>query len=398
MSSIKKERNQDISDFHDLCKDLFKFLKRRIIKKYVFPQIASFYEETPKFWKYCKNENVTEDERICNLFKDNSFLRPVQKFYESLEIILNILDVNKTNFEKSKKEIEVEERKIGLLFELNNQLNKFFNIGADISLNQKNKINEKINKQNIIGNISLIKLHNILKDLKKINFINSLDNQENDNDNNNNNSSEINIAYDNSIIIENNYNNNELISNYKNAKSIKHNNDEEDEIRASNEIPVEDLSNINKRYNNNEFFNDSKKEFEFLNKKKKRDKDINRKKEKEKYINVYDDNLIDLNEDKSIIKEIHSNIEDIENYQNKNIKKEDNENIYLSESIKSEKDVYNSNISSNNDSIFIYSDNSDIEFEKELKKQFYCVFSNSKYLQSNGDIILEINKILKKNS
>ena len=68
MSSSEKSRNKDIMSFHRLCKDLYKFIQKRIIKKYVNPQIQ--YEPNDslgpiisknKEWKYYNTkEKVTE--------------------------------------------------------------------------------------------------------------------------------------------------------------------------------------------------------------------------------------------------------------------------------------------------------------------------------------------------
>ena len=203
MSTIKKERDKDISDFHYLCKDLFKIIRRRIIKKYVFPEL-SLFEEEPRNWKYYKGDDeiVTEEDKLCNLFKDNAFLKHIQVFYESLVIINNILDENKKSFEMSQKEIEIGEKKINLLFEVNRQLNQFFNPGTYIPLNQENKFNGK-NSLNITSHLRIIKLSNILNELKIINTLKDFNNMKEDNSNNN--SSGISIVYENNIKKENNY-------------------------------------------------------------------------------------------------------------------------------------------------------------------------------------------------
>ena len=414
MSSFIKERDKDISNFHYLCKDLLKYIRRRIIKKYVFPELSLSLNEPNKKWKYYKGDDeiVTEEEKLYNLFKDNDFLKHVQKFYESLVIIINALEENVKNFEMSKKEIEIGEKKINLLFEVNYQLNKFFNPGADIPLNQRNKFNGK-NSQNITNHLSLVKLLNILNELKIINTIKDSNIME---DNNNNNFSEISKVYDNDINKENNYidNNSKLQIKKENFKKEENiiNNDIE------NQIPFEDQNIINTSYNTNIIRkpsdNSSIKEFKFLSKKTKRDKDIYINRKSEKYIDIYDSNLIDLietkynynrsnNHNKQIIKEddkyykkeSNSHDEIIEFSENENIGKENNENIKFNRSISFDEENSNSN-SNNSKSInsneFMIN-SKDLEFEKELKIQFSCIFS---YGRSNSDIIHEIKNILNK--
>ena len=414
MSDIKKERDKDILKFHYLCKDLFKYIRRRIIKKYVFPELSLSENEPNKNWKYYKGEDeiITEEEKLHNLFKDNSFLKHVQKFYESLVIIINILEENVKNFEMSKKEIEIGERKINLLFEVNYQLNKFFNPGADIHLNQRNKFNGK-NSQNITNHLSLVKLLNILNELKIINTIKDSNIME---DNNNNNFSEISKVYDNDINKENNYidNNSKLQikkENFKKEEKIINNDIE-------NKIPFEDQNIINTSYNTNTKSkpsdNSSIKEFNFLSKKTKRDKDIYINRKSEKYIDIYDSNLIDLigtkynynrsnnhnkqiikDEDKYYKKESNSHDENIEFSENQNIGKENNENIKLNRSISFDEENSNSNSNNSNsiNSNEFMINSKELEFKKELKIQFSCIFS---YGRSNSDIIHEIKNILNK--
>ena len=254
MSNIKKERDKDISDFHYLCKDLFKYIRRRIIKKYVFPEL-SLFEEEPRYWKYYKGDNeiITKEEKLHNLFKDNAFLKQIQKFYESLETIIYVLEENEKNFEMSKKEIEIGEKKINLLFEVNRQLNQFFNPGADIPLIQKNKFSGKDSK-NITSHLSLVKLMNILNELKIINTLNSCKNMD-DSNNNNYSSDDISIVYENTINTENNNIDNHSKTkikkeNFKKEENII-NNDIEDKIQLDNQIPFEDQNIINTSYNNN---------------------------------------------------------------------------------------------------------------------------------------------------
>ena len=411
MSNFKKERDKDILDFHFLCKDLLNFINRRIIKKYIFPEIScikrelSFFEERADNWKYFRSDdqNVTENEKLCNLFKDNNFLRQVQKFYESLENIINILILNEKNFEMSKKEIEIGDKKINLLFEMNCQLNKFFKSASDNSLNQKYKINVN-NNQNITCHLSKVKLSNVLNDLKIINVIKDANNLEECS--NNNNSFGISEDYDNRITLDNNNSNFKIKKeNIKKEENII-NNEKEDEIELENQMPVKE-DNINtffNSYNKNEPSNSSFKDFKLLSKKKNRDGEM--KKNNEKYLDIHDNKLIDLldndnnqinkSEDKHNQNEDNSYNEIIEISEDQSEDKENNEDIDSNNSIGFDLENNNSNNVAKNESMIKYNNNLNLDFEKELKNQFSCIFSNPKSLKLNSDIYYEINNILEK--
>ena len=444
MLDNKKERNKIISNFHHLCKNLFKYIKRRIIKNYVYPEISSFkqipLEEESKSWKYFKKDEVlTQEDKIYDIFKDNAFLGEIQKCYESLEIIIHTLDENKKNFEYLKKDIEVGEKKIKLLSELNSQLNQYFNSGTELSLNEKNKTEKNgTNNLNIIGHISLLKSFNILNDLKIINSINDLNTQDNTSSNSNSPSASI---TNNKIIVENKItNNNSNLQGQKESENQKDNafNDigKDDGIKIENKKQVEDTYiNINKSYNNNnknEPSSNPKKEFKFLNKKARRDKNKNKK--SEKYIDIYENkreinsfsstnlnkknkkyiknnnkkdnkNNERPNEDNKQMKKdevkkeaniLNSQIENIDVSENQFIPKENYENSNFNKSMNSNNEITNFNNSNNNNSINNFKDNPEIEFEKELKREFSCIFSNPKSLESNNDIIHEIKNIHKK--
>ena len=78
--------SKDISSFYQLCKGLYKYIQRKIIKQYVNPNIPkneinsynsnnkSIEGEKDQQWKYYKKENITEEEKILDAFKDNAFL------------------------------------------------------------------------------------------------------------------------------------------------------------------------------------------------------------------------------------------------------------------------------------------------------------------------------------
>ena len=191
-STTEKVRNKDITSFHRLCKDLYKFIQKRIIRKYVNPQII--YEPVNslgsiisrnKEWKYFNTkEKISEEEKILDIFKDNAFLAKLKAYYESLETIINTLDENEKNVELLQKDIELGEKKLEMLSKLNTQLNQFFNIKDNNSNNnsnnnRNNSSKSKGNKNNVLDRIHLVKSLNILNELQ---FFNNSNNNNGEND------------------------------------------------------------------------------------------------------------------------------------------------------------------------------------------------------------------------
>ena len=175
MSLSEKSRNKDIVSFHRLCKDLHKFIQKRIIKRYINPK---FNNESPnsidqimtqnKEWIYCNNkEKITEEEKILDIFKDNGFLAKLKIYYESLENIINAMDENEKNLELLKKDINVGEKKLAILSKLNVQLNQLFNkMPKEQQNNSISDNNNYANKNIALDRINLVKSLNILNELK----------------------------------------------------------------------------------------------------------------------------------------------------------------------------------------------------------------------------------------
>lgn len=177
MSDLKNEKlevNKDQTNFLRQCKDLFKYIKRKIIKLYVCPEFPNV-EKMPETWSYCNNiqEKLSEKEKCFDIFKDDTFLPLVQKCYESLDNLIKRMDSNRKNVDILKKNMEIGEKKMQLLSELNSQLNNFFNKGE----NNQSQNNEQ--KDKIMEQLSLAKTFNILNDLQNIN--NEHDTKENKN-------------------------------------------------------------------------------------------------------------------------------------------------------------------------------------------------------------------------
>ena len=122
----KLEVNKDQTNFLHLCKDLFKFIKKKIVKNYVCDDFQNSLQilET---WSYNHpEEQLTQKDKALNIFKDSTFLPLVQKCYEALENVIIRMDENRKNVEAMKKEVDDDMKKMKLLTELKSQLNKYF--------------------------------------------------------------------------------------------------------------------------------------------------------------------------------------------------------------------------------------------------------------------------------
>ena len=159
------EVNKDQTNFLHQCKDLFKYIKRKIIKIYVCPDFPN--QETPLSnpWSYINtHENLTEKDKCFDIFKDDTFLPLVQKCYEALENIIKRLDENRKTVEFMKKNIEFGEKKIKLLSELKTQLNSYFN-NED---KEKSNGDNKVKKDRISEQLNLAKTLDILNNLQNL--------------------------------------------------------------------------------------------------------------------------------------------------------------------------------------------------------------------------------------
>ena len=459
--SSDKGISKDISNFHQLCKGLYKYIQRKIIKQYVNPNMSKseinpynsiqkpIEEEKDKQWTYYKKENLTEEEKILDAFKDNVFLGKIQKCYEALEIVNNYLDENIKNIQFLHKNIEVGEKKIELLSQLNTQLNQFFKQNENSIQNQNNNNNDSNNNNNVLGRLNLVKSLNILNDLQIMNSINDVNKQDNINNINNTNTT---ITNNNNIILDNKIINNNINKEKMGiiSEDIKKNNFYEDGYdnknkcdynltpqflnKKSKRIKNDDEEFINiPNNNNNQEYNKGKNDFPRNNNKfnnllkNKKKKFYNNKNKSNNNINTPSNN-ISINNDND---NVNDNVND-----NKNDIPEDNEileqnfsfkqDISLDESINKEKSIIQNekenekekekvkvkekekenlnekkleeenNIINNDDN---NNDNTlEIEFEKVLKKEFSSIYfnSNSQKNDSKREIIKEIVLILKK--
>ena len=176
VANDKIEVNKDQTNFLHLCKDLFKFIKKKIIKNYVCEDFQNSLIPLSETWSYNHpEEELTQKDKSLNIFKDNTFLPLVQKCYEALEAVITRMDENRKNIEAMKKEVDNDMKKMKLLTELKSQLNKYFNKGDKNSNNNTNC--GEANK--LLEQLSLAKSFNILNDLQNMNNESAKENNNN---------------------------------------------------------------------------------------------------------------------------------------------------------------------------------------------------------------------------
>ena len=399
MSNSQRERNKDIINFLHLSKDLFKYIKRKIIKKYVDPENSlvksniNNLEEDQGIWQYYNTEEkVTTEDKIYDIFKDNSFLPQIQKCYESLEKIISSLEENKKNYEFLKKNIEVGEKKIQLLSELNSQLNQYFNNSSNekTSPNQQNNSN-LMNNNNVIGHLSLVKSFNILNDLKIINSIKDLNSCENIKNNDNSSNSILDNINNIEDTIEDENNSIPL----KKAKKRKLNNNTrfsllkkktKRETKNEKYIELDEQKNLINNESNKNLRNNNEQNSKIIH--------VNISAKKEEIINKSEQNTINNLIDKIKVSQSKKFLEE-NNMKNKTTE-ENYINITNPNSINILDHHSKNKNSSNSSKNLRYKENAELEFEKILKSEFSSIYSNPKNNETNNDIIQEIQNILKK--
>ena len=426
--SDDKETNKDIANFHHLCKDLYKYIQRRIIKKYIYPDmeyakitsknsVNNILEgKKEKEWKYYKaEENISEEEKILDIFKDNDFLSKIQKCYESLDVIIKALDENQKNVQFLKKNIDLGEQKIEMLSKLNTQLNQFFNKNNESKEKIQNIKKDLNDNKNVIDKLNLVKSLNILNDLQLMNSINDVNKKDNINNSNTTNTTNTTITNNNNIILDNKIINNniraqenkEKIDIISNEDMLQNNFGTKYDKNANNNFSPNSFNFLNKKskrekndinhdnsqiYNNNHYeCNLGTNSFLSKNKKNKNKKKNNKNNKNQKLIlpnnkliNNTDSNNFqstnNLNQNESLPISINSN--KIELKENENEIKEESENINKEEENKSNNE--------NNENTL------EIEFDKVLKKEFSSIYSFPQNDNSKKEIIRELKIILKK--
>ena len=153
MSSKNKELTLQ-ETFYNICKDLTRYIDKKIVKKYVSPNPAQIPKDKKinenihkdNKWRYFfEDEDTTEEERIKDIFKDNNFLFRLQKLNNELNAVIKNMDENKIRKEKLSEKLDKENEKMKLTNEMNNQLiNYFMEKNMNLNLINQNDITKAI--------------------------------------------------------------------------------------------------------------------------------------------------------------------------------------------------------------------------------------------------------------
>ena len=236
INNINESKNSKSQQdtLYQLCQALLRFINRKIVKKYIFPNEAQLPKEkrglelrANNIWKYYLNNDVTEEEKIKDVFKDDKFLLSLQKMTNSLNEVTGLIESNQKKMKMMEEKSKNKEEKINALSEINDLLSSFFkNKEKGENSNNSNK-NEDIIIDNILekmkGFYSLQKYHE--------------DSNENKNNENGNKIDESHSMINNSELTEKNNTNNELdllINNFGLDELKENDKDNNNEIKDDN--------------------------------------------------------------------------------------------------------------------------------------------------------------------
>ena len=236
INNINESKNSKSQQdtLYQLCQALLRFINRKIVKKYIFPNEAQLPKEkrglelrANNIWKYYLNNDVTEEEKIKDVFKDDKFLLSLQKMTNSLNEVTGLIESNQKKMKMMEEKSKNKEEKINALSEINDLLSSFF----------KNK--EKGEKSNNSNKNEDIIIDNILEKMKGFYSLQKYheDSNENKNNENGNKIDESHSMINNSELTEKNNTNNELdllINNFGLDELKEHDKDNNNEIKDDN--------------------------------------------------------------------------------------------------------------------------------------------------------------------
>ena len=270
INESKSSKSQQ-DTLYQLCQALLRFINRKIVKKYIFPNEAQLPKEkrglelrANNIWKYYLNNDVTEEEKIKDVFKDDKFLLSLQKMTNSLNEVTALIESNQKKMKMMEEKSKNKEEKINALSEINDLLSSFFkNKEKGENSNNSNK-NEDIIIDNIFekmkGFYSLQKYHE-----------DSIENKNNENINKND---ENHSVINNSELTEKNNNELDLLINNFGLDEIKeHEKEKKEEIKDENIF-------LNKK---------TERDVKSKNKKNKKKKNKEKSENKENNINTKDE-------------------------------------------------------------------------------------------------------------
>lgn len=164
-----KKKEQPLNEtFYNLCKSLLRFIDRKIIKKYVFPNPAQLPKEQRgserisinqgRNWTYFYKEGqITEEDKVKDVFKDEKFLGYLQNLTSSLLFVVDYLEQNINIIKSYAEDTKNKEEKLNSLNELKNLLNNYFD------KNEDNRTSNGDNKYDILKNRNLLDIMNKLQ-------------------------------------------------------------------------------------------------------------------------------------------------------------------------------------------------------------------------------------------
>ena len=302
MSSKNKELTLQ-ETFYNICKDLTRYIDKKIVKKYVSPNPAQIPKDKKinenihkdNKWRYFfEDEDTTEEERIKDIFKDNNFLFRLQKLNNELNAVITNMDENKIRKEKLSEKLDKENEKMKLTNEMNNQLiNYFMEKNMNLNLINQNDITKAIED---LKRYSLI--NNPNPDFFQLQYKDKINNETKEQKNNE-------------------LKNNENSDNIKEIKEINiksnDNNDKKEKVQSKDDKSIQ-----------NKIISNLIQAFDILNKNKK--KKIKEEKINKLMENIFGEDASDDDEENEEFEEKEENEEDEVTKRNKMIINQNNKN------------------------------------------------------------------------
>ena len=157
-SNSKKKEQPPQETFYNLCQSLLRFINRKIVKKYVFPNVAQLPKEKRGLdlranneWKYYLNKNVSEEEKIRDVFKDDYFLSSLQKMTNSLNEVIDYIELNQKKINMIDVKSRNKEERHNSLSELRNLIDNYL---ENVDKEDNNDINKSENDEGPLKNIN----------------------------------------------------------------------------------------------------------------------------------------------------------------------------------------------------------------------------------------------------
>ena len=384
-NSLSKKKEIPLNEtLSNLCKDLLRFIDRKIIKKFVSPNIAQIPKELRNpdkkdnenhSWTYFyKDKEITEEEKIKDVFKDDKFLGYLQNLNNSLILVVDYLDQNQKTIKKLEDEVKNKEENINSLNELKNLLNYYLDENKEKIPNSEQKDKEKYNTIledpnliNIMSKIqSLYSNKNVVDTKISQNVINLNKINNNNNNSNSNNSNNISVNSIKSNIIKNDSNNNQ--NKKLNTLEINTNNKEIIDIDNYNINNIISSDNKNKNNQNKSLINQCLNTPSPNINKNKNDEDVTSEPnstDKNEIDNLIDNFKLNISLFNKSLKENNNKSEDNQIFKNENKEENQNDNIFLNKKTEREKELKNNDTAKLNNNT---NSNNKIKINYEKKK------------------------------